>query len=203
MTRWASSTTDVSAENDPPRSNPQATEPSAWVVRFASGLPANARVLDIACGHGRQARWFARRGCHVTAVDVDPACAASLETEPGVEFLEVDLESGAWPFAGRQFDAVIVVHYLHRPMMPLLVDAVAPGGRLIYETFARGNEQFGRPRNPDFLLRPRELLEAFSELRIVAFEDGYVASPHPAMIQRIAAVRLEPQSSTPVEALSL
>jgi SAM-dependent methyltransferase len=193
----------VSAENDPPRSNPQATEPSAWVVRFASAVPANARVLDIACGHGRHARWFARRDCHVTAVDVDPACTASLAAEPGVEFLEVDLESGAWPFAGRQFDAVIVVHYLHRPLLPRLTEVLAPGGVLLYETFARGNEQFGRPRNPDFLLRPRELIEAFSELRIVAFEDGYVASPHPAMIQRIAAVRLEPRASAPVEALAL
>jgi SAM-dependent methyltransferase len=193
----------VSAENDPPRSNPQATEPSAWVVRFASAVPANARVLDIACGHGRHARWFARRDCHVTAVDVDPACAASLAAEPGVEFLETDLESGAWPFAGRQFDAVIVVHYLHRPLLPRLTEVLAPGGVLLYETFARGNEQFGRPRNPDFLLRPRELIEAFSELRIVAFEDGYVASPHPAVIQRIAAVRLEPRASAPVEALAL
>jgi SAM-dependent methyltransferase len=193
----------VSAEKGPPRSNPQATEPSAWVVRYASAVPAKARVLDVACGHGRHARWFARRGCDVTAVDVDTACAISLAAEPGVEFLEVDLETGAWPLVGRQFDAVIVVHYLHRPLLPLLVDAVAPGGRLIYETFAHGNEQFGRPRNPDFLLRPRELIEAFSELRIVAFEDGYVASPHPAMIQRIAAVRLEPRASAPVEALAL
>ncbi len=193
----------MTAENGPPRSNPQATEPSAWVVRFAARLPANARVLDVACGHGRHARWLARRGCHVTAVDVDPACAASLDAEPGVDFLQADLEAGAWPFAGRQFDAVIVVHYLHRPLLPLLVDALAPGGLLIYETFARGNERFGRPRNPDFLLRPRELMDAFSALRILAFEDGYVATPHPAMIQRIAAVRLEPQASRPVEALAL
>ena len=193
----------MTGENGSPRSNPQATEPSAWVVRFASTVRANARVLDIACGHGRHARWFARRGCQVTAVDVDPACTASLAAEPGVEFLEVDLESAAWPLDGRKFDAVIVVHYLHRPLLPRLTEVLAPGGVLLYETFARGNEQFGRPRNPDFLLRPRELIEAFSELRIVAFEDGYVASPHPAMIQRIAAVRLEPRASAPVESLVL
>jgi len=193
----------VTGENGSPRSNPQATEPSAWVVRFASTVPANARVLDIACGHGRHARWFARRGCQVTAVDVDRACTASLAAEPGVEFLEVDLESAAWPLDGRKFDAVIVVHYLHRPLLPRLTEVLAPGGVLLYETFARGNEQFGRPRNLDFLLRPRELIEAFSELRIVAFEDGYVASPHPAMIQRIAAVRLEPRASAPVESLVL
>ncbi len=193
----------MATENGPPRSNPQATEPSDWVVRFATRLPASTRVLDVACGHGRHARWLARRGCRVTAVDADLACAASLDAEPGVHLLQADLEAGAWPFAGLQFDAVIVVHYLHRPLLPLLVDALAPGGLLLYETFAHGNERFGRPRNPDFLLRPRELMDAFSALRILAFEDGYVATPQPAMIQRIAAVRIEPQASRPVEALAL
>jgi SAM-dependent methyltransferase len=173
------------------------------VVRFASRLQADARVLDVACGHGRHARWLARRGCRVTAVDVDPTCAASLAMESGVEFVEADLEGGAWPLAGRQFDAVIVVHYLHRPLFSLLAEAVAPGGRLIYETFARGNEQFGRPRNADFLLRPRELLDAFQDLRILAFEDGLVDAPQPAMVQRIAALRLEPRASAPVEVLAL
>jgi SAM-dependent methyltransferase len=193
----------VASGDGPPRSNPQATEPSPWVVRFASRLAADARVLDVACGHGRHARWLARRGCRVTAVDVDPACAPSLAAEPGIEFVEADLESGSWPFAGRQFDAVIVVHYLHRPLLRLLAEAIAPGGRLVYETFARGNEQFGRPRSPDFLLRPRELLDAFGDLRILAFEDGLVAAPQPAMIQRIAALRLEPRTSAPVESLAL
>lgn len=202
-TQWALSTTDVATGEGAPRSNPQATDPSSWVVRFASRLQADARVLDVACGHGRHARWLARRGCRVTAVDVDPACEASLATESGVEFVEADLEGGAWPFAGRQFDAVIVVHYLHRPLFRLLAEAVAPGGRLIYETFARGNEQFGRPRNPDFLLRPRELLDAFQDLRILAFEDGLVDAAQPAMVQRIAALRLEPQASAPVEVLAL
>lgn len=136
-------------------------------------------------------------------MDVDPACGASLATEPRIEFVEADLERGTWPLAGRQFDAVIVVHYLHRPLLGLLAEAVAAGGRLVYETFARGNEQFGRPRNPDFLLRPRELFDAFGDLRILAFEDGLVAAPQPAMIQRIAALRLEPRASEPVESLAL
>ncbi len=123
---------------------------------------------------------------------------------PASTFLQADLEAGTWPFAGRQFDAVVVVHYLHRPLLPLLVDALAPGGRLLYETFARGNEQFGRPRNPDFLLRPRELIDAFRALRIVAFEDG---------VRRCAASGDDPahrghQARTtgrraPVEALAL
>ena len=189
--------------DEPPRSNPQATEPSAWVMRFGARLGAGARVLDLACGHGRNARWFARRGCRVTAVDVDPACAASFANEAAVEFVQADLEGGAWPFAGQAFDAVIVVHYLHRPLLPLLAATLAPGGLLVYETFARGNERFGRPRNPDFLLRPRELVEVFGQLRILAFEDGYVGSPQPALIQRLAAVKLEPSAVEPVETLAL
>jgi SAM-dependent methyltransferase len=180
-----------------------ASGPSAWVARFADRLQRGARVLDVACGHGRHARWLAARGCRVTAVDVDPSCGASLAGSPGVDFVMADLEAAPWPFGTAQFDAVVVVHYLHRPLLPRLAAALAPGGLLLYETFARGNEQFGRPRNPDFLLRPRELLEAFGSLRVLAFEDGAVRAPQPAMLQRLAAVRLEPLASAPVEALAL
>jgi SAM-dependent methyltransferase len=180
-----------------------ASGPSAWVARFADRLQRGARVLDVACGHGRHARWLAARGCRVTAVDVDPSCGASLAGSPGVDFVMADLEAAPWPFGTAQFDAVVVVHYLHRPLLPRLAAALAPGGLLLYETFARGNEQFGRPRNPDFLLRPRELLEAFVSLRVLAFEDGAVRAPQPAMLQRLAAVRLEPLASAPVEALAL
>jgi SAM-dependent methyltransferase len=191
------------ADREPLRSNPLASVPSAWVTRFADRLQRGARVLDVACGHGRHARWLAARGCRVTAVDVDPACGASLAGSTDVDFVLADLESAPWPFDAAQFDAVVVVHYLHRPLLPRLAAALAPGGLLLYETFARGNEQFGRPRNPDFLLRPRELLEAFGSLRVLAFEDGAVRSPQPAMLQRLAAVRLEPLASAPVEALTL
>ena len=186
-----------------PTSNPLARAPSPWVVRFAARLAPGARVLDIASGHGRHARHLAARGCVVTAVDVDATCAESLSGTAGVHFQQADLENGPWPFAQQRYDAVVVVHYLHRPLLPRLSAALAPGGLLIYETFARGNEQFGRPRSPDFLLRPRELVDAFGDLRILAFEDGYVAEPQPAMIQRVAAVRVEPQASGPVEALAL
>jgi SAM-dependent methyltransferase len=160
-------------------------------------------VLDLACGHGRHARYLAGRGCRVTAVDVDPACGESLANVNGVEFHQADLESGPWPFAAASFEAIVVVHYLHRPLLPLIAAALAEGGLLIYETFAQGNERFGRPRNPDFLLRPRELLDAFADLRVLAFEDGAVAGTVPAMIQRLAAVRLEPRATAPVEQLAL
>jgi len=136
-------------------------------------------------------------------VDVDVECGASLAGVEGVEFHHHDIEAAPWPFAKRAFDAVVVVHYLYRPLLPRLAASLVEGGMLIYETFARGNEAFGRPRNPDFLLQPRELLEAFADLRVLAFEDGFVAGPPPAMIQRIAAVRLEPRAIEPAESLRL
>jgi SAM-dependent methyltransferase len=160
-------------------------------------------VLDLACGHGRHSRLFAGRGCHVTAVDADPACGASLAGLDAIDFVQADLEGGPWPFEGQRFDAIVVVHYLHRPLFRHINEALGPGGLLIYETFAVGNERFGRPRNPDFLLRPRELLDAFSGLRIIAFEDGYLTEPFPAVVQRLAARQLEPAASNPIEALAL
>lgn len=186
-----------------PASNPLARAPSLWIVRFAAQLAAGARVLDVACGHGRHARWLAQRGCRVTAVDIDAACGASLADVPAVSFVQADLEGAPWPFGGQTFDAVIVVHYLHRPLLPLLEAALAPGGLLLYETFAAGNGRFGRPRNPDFLLQPRELLQAFAALRVLAFEDGLQTAPAAAMVQRLAARRLEPMATAPVEALTL
>ncbi len=203
--RWALPTTETrttGAGDELRSSNPLARDPSPWVVRFGARLGAGARVLDVACGHGRHARYLAGRGCRVTAVDVDPACGESLKHVSGVDFIAFDLEANAWPFSPSSFDAVVVVHYLHRPLLPRLAEALASNGLLLYETFAVGNERFGRPRNPDFLLRPRELLDAFTGLRVLAFEDGIVSDP-PAAIQRLAAVKLEPDAIEPVETLVL
>ena len=186
-----------------PVSNPLATRASRWVERFAGTVPEGSSVLDLACGHGRHSRLFASRGCRVTAVDADPACGISLAGVAGVDFVQADVEAGPWPLDGREFDAILVIHYLHRPLLPRLQSALAPAGLLLYETFAVGNERFGRPRNPDFLLRPSELLHAFSALRIVAFEDGYESDPFPAVVQRLAARRLEPNAAIPIEALAL
>lgn len=167
--------------------------PSPWVVSHGECVPAGATVLDVASGGGRHARWFAARGCVVDAVDRDPQSPG----EP-VRFIQADIESGPWPWpASRRWDAVIVTNYLHRPLLPLLVGAIAPGGLLIYETFALGNEQFGKPSNPDFLLRPGELLDAVrGHLEVVAYAHGRVEiatapgqAPRPAVIQRIAARR--------------
>jgi len=163
---------------------------SPWVLRFAARVPPGSRVLDVACGRGRHARLFAGQGCVVDAVDIDAEAGASLGQVPGVRFLRADLEGGPWPFAGRRFDAIVVTHYLHRPLFPLLAQSLAPGGVLIYETFMSGHERFGRPTNPDFLLRPRELLDVFGPLlAVLAFEEGVVSLPRPARVSRLCAVR--------------
>jgi SAM-dependent methyltransferase len=160
------------------------------VTRFAPQIPVGGTILDVAAGNGRHTRWLRARGHRVVAIDRDIAGLADLEGQDDVEIVTADLETGApFPLAGRSFAGVIVTNYLHRPILPALVAAVGPGGVLIYETFARGNERFGKPSNPDFLLQPGELLEAVrGRLRVVAYEDLEVAAPKPAMIQRIAAV---------------
>ena len=169
-------------------------DPSPWIVRWAHLVPAGGAVLDLACGGGRHARWFADRGHPVTAVDRD---AAALDTLKGVaETLEADIEAGPWPLEGREFAGVIVTNYLWRPLFARIAACVAPGGLLLHETFAQGNETVGKPSRPDFLLAPGELLRAYGELRTVAFEDGFLDAP-PRFVQRIAAVRPrgEPQPS--------
>jgi SAM-dependent methyltransferase len=159
-------------------------EPSSWVVRWAAQIAPGGRVLDVACGGGRHARHLAGRGYSVTAVDREPPAI------PGVRCLRADLEDGGpWPLGGESFDAVVVVNYLHRPLFPALAGALAPGGMLIYATFMAGNERFGRPSNPAFLLRAGELWEAFGGLEVIAFEQGLARSPKPAMRQRLCARR--------------
>ena len=161
--------------------------PSPWVERFAPYLPAGD-VLDVAAGSGRHARVFITRGHRVVAIDRD-VHALQAAAGPQLDVIAFDLEAGiAPPFAGRRFAGVVVTNYLHRPLLPALVDALAPNGVLIYETFAIGNERFGKPSTPDFLLRPGELLDVVrGRLRVLAFEDLEIATPRPAMVQRIAA----------------
>lgn len=164
--------------------------PSAWVERWAHLIPAGGRVLDVASGHGRHARWLAARGHPVDAADRDAAALAALSGCAGVSAHVADLENAPWPFEAGRYAGVVVANYLHRPLLPLLVEALEPGGALIYETFAAGNERYGRPSNPAFLLERGELLEAVrGRLRVVAYEDLYVDSPRPARVQRIAALR--------------
>lgn len=168
----------------------QSTAPSRWIARFAP-LIAPGAVLDVACGAGRHTALLRALGHDVTAIDRDISRLGPLADDAGVEALEADLEDGGpWPLGARRFAGVVVANYLHRPLLPALIDAVGEGGVLIYETFAAGNERVGRPSNPDFLLRPGELLAAVAgELAVIAYESGVVETPKPAVIQRICARR--------------
>ncbi|CAG9165839.1 hypothetical protein LMG23992_00621 [Cupriavidus laharis] len=164
--------------------------PSEWVMRWAHLVRPAGRVLDLACGSGRHARWFAQRGHVVVGVDRDAEAVAALPA-PIAGRVE-DLEQGTWPLADEApFDAVVVTNYLHRPLWADLAGALAPGGVLLYETFASGNETVGKPSRPDFLLRPGELLEVARAhgLRVIGYEDGVLEVPKAAFVQRLCAVR--------------
>lgn len=166
------------------------SEPSDWVRRHVGLIAAGGRVLDVAAGSGRHVALCRGRGLRVTAVDIDIGGLSRFADDPAVEIVAADLEGAPWPFPTQRFDGVIVVNYLWRPLLPLIVDALAEDGVLIYETFARGNEAFGQPRNPDFLLAPNELLEAvLPALTVLAFEHLIDPPPRPAVRQRIVARR--------------
>jgi SAM-dependent methyltransferase len=173
-------------------------EASAWVKRWSHLVAAGAPVLDVACGFGRHMRWFADHGHPVAGVD---SCADAIDSlKPVGEAVRADIENGPWPFTGRSFGGVVVTNYLWRPLLPTILEAVAPGGALIYETFASGNESVGKPSRPDFLLQPGELLRACQALRIIAYEDGFLDAPA-RFVQRIAAVR--PSAGEPLARYAL
>ena len=160
--------------------------PSAWLQRWAHLIRPGSRVLDVACGAGRHMRWLAEQGHTVQGVDRNPEALAIAQAFGQVTC--ADIESGPWPFPGQTFDAVVVTHYLWRPLLPVIVQSVAARGVLIYETFASGNETVGKPSRPDFLLQAGELLQATSGLHAVAYEDGFETNPE-RFVQRIVAVR--------------
>jgi SAM-dependent methyltransferase len=164
-------------------------DPSLWVRRFAPLIRPEGRVLDIAAGGGRHSLLLRAMGFRVVAVDRDISGLARLAGDPECEVVALDLEDGAPWRLGGCYDGIVVTNYLYRPLFPALSEALAPGGLLIYETFAHGNERFGKPSNPDFLLRQGELLDAFAALSVIAFEQGVVERPRPAAIQRIAAIK--------------
>lgn len=165
--------------------------PSPWVVNWADLIAKGGRVLDLACGAGRHARWLAAKGWQVLAMDRDADALRDLATLERVQCRQADLEAGPWPLADEKFDGIVVTHYLHRPLWPYLMQALAPGGVLLYETFAHGNARFGRPASPAFLLQPGELLRELGKaLHIIAYEDRFIDAPKPAMVQRICAARV-------------
>ncbi|HKW82944.1 MAG TPA: class I SAM-dependent methyltransferase [Burkholderiaceae bacterium] len=159
--------------------------PSAWLQRFAPATPGSA--LDIACGSGRNLRWLAKAGWQVTGVDRDAAATAPLQGL--AKIVDADIENAPWPLAQQQFDLVVVCNYLWRPLFDTVLSAVKPGGWLIWETFADGQQSIGRPSRPDFLLQRGELLRVCSDWRIVAYEDLFEPGVNPRFVQRVAAIR--------------
>ncbi|WP_027016730.1 class I SAM-dependent methyltransferase [Comamonas composti] len=175
------------------------TPPSSWIQRWAHLLTPQGSVLDLACGHGRHLRWLQALGHQVTGVDRDAQALQELHALG--EVLCADIENGPWPLPGRQFDAVVVTNYLWRPLWPQILASVAPGGVLLYETFAQGNEAYGKPSRPDFLLAPGELLQVFSDWNIAAYEHGLLHAPE-RVVQRIAVVRPGSVNAAQVAALA-
>ena len=166
--------------------SPFLSAPSDWVERWTLDLPPGTSVLDVACGSGRHVRWLAARGLQVTGVDRDVQAVEPLRNLANI--VVADIENSPWPLKGLTFDVVIVTNYLWRPLLPTLAACVRAGGRLIYETFALGQERLGRPSRPEFLLEPGELLRAFPDLQVVAYEDGLKQAPE-RRIQRLYAVQ--------------
>jgi len=160
--------------------------PSPWLTRWAHLIAPRSRILDVACGAGRHMRHVAALGHTAVGVDRNPDAASQAQAYG--EVLCADIENGPWPFPGQTFGCIVVTNYLWRSLMPVIVQSVAPGGVLIYETFAAGNETVGKPSRPDFLLQPGELLRVTQGMHVVAYEDGFEASPD-RFVQRIVAVR--------------
>ena len=167
---------------------------SAWVARWSHLLLAGCSVLDLACGHGRHMHHFAGLGHAVIGVDRDPDAIAAVSRLG--ETICADIENGPWPLVGRTFGGLIVTNYLWRPLWPYVLQSLGPNGVLIYETFSAGNESVGKPSRPDFLLNPGELLSACKDLRVVAFEEGFLDRPE-RFVQRIVAVCETGSAQTP------
>ncbi len=169
--------------------NHNLSDPAPWVVKHIERFPTGGSVLDVACGRGRHTRLLLAKGFRVTAVDIDVSGLEDIADNPNLGVIEADLELHGWPFGGLAFDGIVVTNYLHRPQFPDLVECLASGGVLIYETFAVGNEKYGRPSNPEYLLRDGELRDFFARhLDVVAYEQAIDTDP-PAVKQRLCAVR--------------
>jgi SAM-dependent methyltransferase len=166
--------------------------PSLWITRWSRLISPDGAILDVACGSGRHLRHFLAANLAVVGVDRDVSGVQDLVGRSGAEIVRADLEDGSpWPLPGRRFAGIVVTNYLHRPLLPALIEALQPGGVLLYETFAAGNEKYGKPSNPDFLLKEGELLEiARRKLRVVAYEAVEEAAPR-KVVQRIAAIKPE------------
>jgi len=173
---------------------------SPWIRRFCSVIPQNGLVLDLACGSGRHSQFLVEAGYSVLAVDQNTDAISQIK-HPHLEVERMDLEGKVWPLLGRQFTGIVVTNYLYRPHIAELPKMLSDGGVLLYETFAQGNGEFGKPSNPDFLLKTGELLSfsAQNGLKVLAYEHLYIDDPKPAMIQRLCAVKGDLQGHIPLQ----
>lgn len=178
--------------------------PSPWMVEYAGCIPKAGRVLDLACGSGRHAIWLAAQGFQVHAVDRDVQATAHMQGMQNIQVTIADIESGTWPESDELYDGIVVSRYLFRPLLQKLAAMLKPDGVLIYETFMAGNERYGRPRNPDFLLQPDELSTVYAPLlKIHAFWQGEVAGDVPAVMQRICAINSRSEAGSQASNSSL
>lgn len=162
-------------------------DPIRWLTDHATWIPQAGTALDVACGHGRHAIWLVRHGLSVTAVDRDDVALGRLgqavaDQSLDLEILQEDLESGPAAVWARTFDVIVVVHYLHRPLFGSLIDALRPGGLLVYETFTREQARLGKPTNPDYLLTPGELPRLVHPLEVLASREGFFDGRHVASV---------------------
>ena len=172
--------------------DPKTTPASDWIKRHSDKLNAGSHILDVACGKGRHTRWLLESGFQVTAVDINLSGIVDLPEQRALTRLERDLEQGSWPFAAQSFEGIVVTNYLYRPTLHDLLESLTIGGVLLYDTFAVGNERLGKPSNPDFLLRPGELLVCFAKnMKVLAYDHGQVSFPKPAIRQRLCAIRAD------------
>ena len=164
---------------------------SAWVRRFYDQIPKTGLILDLAGGSGRHTRFLTQKGFKLLLLDNDIAKAKDLQGVENIVLMEYDLEDGSTlPFPKSSFQGVVVTNYLYRPIFPQLLNLLDDGGILIYETFAVGNEKYGRPTNPDYLLKSGELISLVSsQMRIIAYEECLVGRPAKAYVQRITAAK--------------
>ena len=170
------------------------SKPSEWVRKYANLISHGGAVLDLACGSGRHTRFLLERGIKVTALDYDISQLKDITNTKNLKTIEHNLEgSSPWPFASQAFDGIVVTNYLHRPLFPKIVESLAHKGVLIYQTFAVGNEEYGRPRNPEYLLSDDELLKVFGKhLHVVQYSYGFIKQPSPAVMQSICCINNKP-----------